>query len=319
MRLFLAVGVLALAAACAPRASLRPPENDAVHLTDVPFFPNTTDQCGPAALASVLHYWGKTATPEELKSEVYVPRLKGTLPMDLRPALSKRDLAGQVVSGSFDDIKAELRQSRPVIAYLDFGTRRHPIGHFLVVTGFDDHRRGLYVHSGAAKDKFASYRRFDRGWRDTDRWMLTAGPATSPTNAAPPVERRLPHIETQVSARDYFELGSAYQQKGLNQEAIAQYTLALAEYKNFSPALIALGNIAFEARDYHWAEKYYRRVLRADPAHGGANNNLAMVYLARGRDLKKAETLATKALETDYRPYAADTLAQIQERRAIKN
>ena len=55
---------------------------------DVPFFPDTTDQCGPASLASVLNYWGKTVSPAELKSDVYLSSLKGTLPMDLPPAVT---------------------------------------------------------------------------------------------------------------------------------------------------------------------------------------------------------------------------------------
>jgi ABC-type bacteriocin/lantibiotic exporter with double-glycine peptidase domain len=172
--------------ACAPHANSVRAEGAsvpvAVHLTYVPFFPDNTDQCGPAALASILNFWGKKVFPGELRSEVYLTRLKGTLPMDMRPAIESRGLSAKVQDGTFEDLKKELQRQRPVIAYLDFGTGAHPIGHFVVVTGYDDQRGGLYIHSSLRRDKFASYQRFERGWKDTNHWMLAVGPIEPPPN-----------------------------------------------------------------------------------------------------------------------------------------
>ena len=53
-----------------------------VHL-NVPFFPDDEDQCGPATLASMLTYWGIPSDPRMLKDEIYLRRLRGTLPIDL--------------------------------------------------------------------------------------------------------------------------------------------------------------------------------------------------------------------------------------------
>ena len=58
----------------------------------VPFFADDTDQCGPAVLASVLTYWGFRTDPVALKEEIYLPRLKGTLPLDLMLAAQARGL-----------------------------------------------------------------------------------------------------------------------------------------------------------------------------------------------------------------------------------
>ena len=49
------------------------PEDPARELTQVPFFPQTIHQCGPAALATVLGWSGVPATPEELAPQVYIP------------------------------------------------------------------------------------------------------------------------------------------------------------------------------------------------------------------------------------------------------
>jgi tetratricopeptide (TPR) repeat protein len=282
-----------------------------VHLA-VPFYENTSDQCGPATLAGLLGYWGKPADLADLKSEIYVPGLGGSLPMDLRPALEKRGMTAVVASANFDVIKEELRQSRPVIAYMNFGTKRRPIGHFLIVVGYDENRRGLYVHSGSAKDKFSSYRRFDRGWKDTDRWLLIAKPDDGAALSISPTSWTGAVIEPVMSADDHLRLGVLYEGQNLPHLAELQYRRALAKNARFDPALIAIGNLAFHAGDYRQAAKHYRRVLKIQPDHGAANNNLAMVLLATGGNLKRAETLATRALSTDVRSYAEDTLLQIR-------
>jgi hypothetical protein len=109
-----ALGACVALSACAPR--IVSPVSDAqprvVHIFNVPFFPDNTDQCGPSSLASVLNFWGKTVTPDELRAEVYAPSLNGTLPMDLLPAVRNRGLVGQVVNGDFDVLKEELRAGR---------------------------------------------------------------------------------------------------------------------------------------------------------------------------------------------------------------
>jgi tetratricopeptide (TPR) repeat protein len=293
-----------------------------VHLTNVPFYPDNTDQCGPASLASILNFWGKNVTPAQLKSEVYIHRLRGSLPMDMPPALEANGLRAQIISGSFEIVKAELRAGRPMIAYLDFGTRKHPIGHYLVITGFDDQRRGLYVHSSMHKDKFASYRRFNRGWSDTDHWLLLAStaPATGVefSTAAIHIDskntgasHRAPRFKPSLSAKEYMELGTIYASQAKQADALAQYKLALSVDSRYAPALTALGNAAYGAKDFKQAERYFERALKSNPTDPAANNNLAMAYVAQNKKLPRAEELANKALSSDLKPYAYDTLARI--------
>ena len=179
-----------------------------------------------------------------------------------------------------------------------------------MVIGYDDDRKGLYIHSGRARDKFASYTRFDRGWRDTDHWMMvvgsTADAASAPVafstgavepGSRPSLVRRSPRFHTALSAEESVQLGLLYEKQGLKTEAEKQYRAALETDKKFEPALMALGNLAFQTNDYRSAEKHYERVLKANPKSGGANNNLAMVYLAESKNLDRAETLARKAAE----------------------
>src|SRR5687767_6827273 len=69
-------------AACLPAGEQALPAGRQV-LLEVPFFPDKTNQCGPSALAGVLSFWGKPADPAKLREEMYLDKLKGTLPLDL--------------------------------------------------------------------------------------------------------------------------------------------------------------------------------------------------------------------------------------------
>lgn len=145
----------------------------------VPFYPDKTDQCGPSALASVLAFWGRPAEPRELKREIYVAKLGGSLPMDLLIAARARGLAAEMSSGSLSRLKEDLDAGRPVVAFVNLGWRFLPIGHFMVVTGYDEERRGVYAHSGLKKDAFLSYGKFMKQWDRTGRWALVVAPKPS--------------------------------------------------------------------------------------------------------------------------------------------
>jgi ABC-type bacteriocin/lantibiotic exporter with double-glycine peptidase domain len=138
----------------------------------VPFFPDHTDQCGPSVVASVLTFWGTPATPSELKREVYTSQLKGSLSIDLMLAAQKRGFKAHLYSGSVEDLKSELGKGHPVIAFLNRGYDFLPVGHYVVINGFDDARQGLYIHSGTKKNKFITYKRFAGFWNKTQRSTL---------------------------------------------------------------------------------------------------------------------------------------------------
>lgn len=147
-------------------------EAKAHRLVAVPFFPDNTDQCGPATLASVLTYWGVPTNPMTLKEQIYLPRLRGTLPIDLLLAAQAHGLRAESYTGSLDNVRSELEAGHPLVALLNLGYELFPQGHYVVITGYDDQRQGVYVHSGLERDEFLSYERFLRGWEKTGRWTL---------------------------------------------------------------------------------------------------------------------------------------------------
>ena len=116
-----------------------------------------------------------------------------------------------------------------------------------------------------------------------------------------------------LTAEDHVALGTAYEAQGLKDLAAREFQAALEQRKDYPPALISLGNLAFEAGALADAEEYYRRVLEVDSSQPSANNNLAMVYLQRGERLAEAERLARTALAQGgpLKPYVLETLANI--------
>jgi ABC-type bacteriocin/lantibiotic exporter with double-glycine peptidase domain len=156
---------------------LPPPAEQGRVQLDVPFFPDDTDQCGPSALASVLGFWGRKAEPVRIKEEIYRAELKGSLPVDLLLAAQAHGMTAEMPDETLDSLKKELDAGHPVIAFVNQGYRFLPIGHYLVVTGYDDRRGEIFAHSGTKKNDPVPYGKFLRQWDRTDRWTLLILPA----------------------------------------------------------------------------------------------------------------------------------------------
>jgi len=121
-----------------------------------------------------------------------------------------------------------------------------------------------------------------------------------------------------LTPEQHMQLGASYEAQGLTEAAGDQYDAAIRLDNAFIPAHIARGNLAFANGDLKTAVIFYRRALRLDRNNAGANNNMAMVCLARGKRFDKAEGYARTALKQDgpLRPYVLETLAEILIREA---
>ena len=119
-----------------------------------------------------------------------------------------------------------------------------------------------------------------------------------------------------LTPEEHVTLGLTYEVQRHRDLAAREYRTALAQQAGYVPALIGLGNLAFAEGELEESEAFYRQALEASPEHPVANNNLAMLYLARGGDLREAERLALRALvhKGPLQPYVLDTLANVYAR-----
>lgn len=129
---------------------------------------------------------------------------------------------------------------------------------------------------------------------------LAAGCAHSPSLTA--------HDE-RLTAEDRARLGASDELQGQLDDAQKQYEAAVVKNPSCVEGWLALGDIAFQKGKWNQAEHDYRRALKTQPFYPGACNNLALIDLARDRNLKEAERLLRGALQRPGpAPYVLDTL-----------
>src|SRR2546430_4967683 len=128
------------------RETLSPELQGKVELKDVPFFPQSEFQCGPAALATVLNESGVKVTPEDLVPEVYLPERKGSLQIEMLAAPRRHGLVSYQLAPRFEDVLRELSAGNPVIVLQNLGFGGG--WHYAVAVGYDYSYGELILRSG---------------------------------------------------------------------------------------------------------------------------------------------------------------------------
>ncbi|MBI1821504.1 MAG: C39 family peptidase [Nitrospirae bacterium] len=142
----------------------------------VPFFPQKDQFCGPASLQSVFAYWGRSFNQEEISKEIFIPQLKGTLNFDLVNFAAVHGFLAETPAGTREELEGQIRQKHPVIAFLNLGNNLFPLGHYIVIIGYDLSKKEIIFHSGQNEFKRMSYPAFLNQWKSTDDWMLVVLP-----------------------------------------------------------------------------------------------------------------------------------------------
>jgi len=97
----------------------------------------TRDDCGAAALSSVLRFWGRDATPAAIEARIGQEnrRLKAG---DIVAYARNEGLRSYVFFGSLADIRYELEQGRPVLVGLGKALdSKRAVLHYEVVIGYE--------------------------------------------------------------------------------------------------------------------------------------------------------------------------------------
>src|SRR6267143_388496 len=117
-----------------------------VELTQVPFFPQSEYQCGPAALATALASFGVKVTPEDLVPQVYLPERKGSLQIEMMAAARRHGMVSYQLAPRFEDVLRELSAGNPVIVLQNLGFGGG--WHYAVAVGYDYSYGDLILRSG---------------------------------------------------------------------------------------------------------------------------------------------------------------------------
>ena len=146
------------------------------YIEGVPFFRQTEYDCGPAALACVLAFRGMAVDLAAITARIYLPKLHGTLPMDIERYAQDAGFAVRSFSGTAVLLKEAVRNNDPVICLLDLGFWLYKQPHYVTVIGFDDGNGLFIMHDGETPDRTMPYDRFEKAWVRAGRWMIMITP-----------------------------------------------------------------------------------------------------------------------------------------------
>ena len=171
--------VTAFLGGCAGKdfSAIRPGiESRGHYIEGVPFYKQSESTCGPAALAGVFAFRGRPENVDEITAKVFLPQLRGTLPMDMESYARERGFHTSSSAGTLADLKDYIRKGVPVICMLDLGFSLYHQPHYVTVIGYDDVNRLIVEHDGVRPNRLVAYEKFDTAWARAGRWMLVITP-----------------------------------------------------------------------------------------------------------------------------------------------
>jgi ABC-type bacteriocin/lantibiotic exporter with double-glycine peptidase domain len=121
--------------------------------------------CGSAALASVLKFWGRGVTPSSIETAIGRgnERLRAG---DMAKYAQKQGLRAYVFFGTIDDVVYELEQGRPVIVGVGkMYDGSKAISHYEVVVGFEREKKRVLLFDPARGFQVDSLGGFAEEWK----------------------------------------------------------------------------------------------------------------------------------------------------------
>jgi len=271
-------------------------------LAQVAFFPQRRYQCGPAALATVLHWGGKAIGPDELVGQIYTPGLQGSLQVEILAASRRHGQLPYRIPASLDALLRELAAGNPVLVLQNLGLSWAPRWHYAVAIGYDLPNGEVILRSGSEARHRTTLSAFRRSWADGGNWAIVVLPP-----------HRLPATAV---AEDYLQAVLELERLGQWSAARQAYLAALSRWPGNLVALMGRGNMAYRLGDLAGAEQAFRQALRQHPDAAAAHNNLANTLLALGKPAE-AEQHARRAIQLGGKGMESyhDTLTRISHAR----
>lgn len=289
-----ALGAVTVLGGCASltasqtRALLHQPPPDLpprVEWTQVPFFPQEINQCGPAALATALGAVGVSIAPEVLGTAVFVPAREGSLQIEM---LAAPRWHGQIATRLRPDLISLLREvaaGQAPVVLLNLGLSIQPLWHYAVVVGYDLPAGQILLRSGTVKREVMLMSTFEHTWARSSQWAFVVLPPD-----------RLP---AQADEAAVTEARVAFERVAPAPLAARAYRTALQRWPDSLVLGLGLGNALYASGALAEAEAAYAQVAqRHDSAP--AWHNLARLRLDR-RDLPGARTAAEAAVRCAQR------------------
>ena len=148
------------------------------------------EDCGAAALAMVLGYWGLPITLDNI--EAAMPPAGGLRAADLRDFARRRGLQAFLIQGGLDDLQRELHRGRPILVGLVKRYSWRAYSHYEVVIGINRVKQRVLTLDPAHGLRLDSSAGFVTEWAKADQLTLVVFPqvptaprvSTTPTKSS---------------------------------------------------------------------------------------------------------------------------------------
>ncbi|MEW5870477.1 MAG: C39 family peptidase [Chloroflexota bacterium] len=220
----------------------------------------TWNNCGPANLAMALSFWGWKGNQSDTAA-VLKPnnRDKNVMPYEMEAYVEEHtDLQAVVrTGGELDVVKAFLSSDFPVLVETGFEGANFDgwMGHYQVVSGYDDARQVFYVQdSYKGPNQAIAYEKFQRDWRAFNFTYLVIYP----------FERRQQMLDV-LGLQAYDNFNNHYSaQKALEDTATLSGRDLYFAWFNRGSSLVALKDYANAAQAYDTAFANYAQIPEAE-------------------------------------------------------
>lgn len=172
--LFAAAAVIAIAAAGVfeSRAADALSATGKKTIDGVPFIKQKDKYCGPAAMASVMQFYGNETGQDEIAEAVFTPGLDGALISDMENYAKAQGYQTEAVNGSEESLTALIDEGTPAILLVDRGKWKVSVPHYYVVYGYDPVKEVFMLHTGEKGGQEIPYGKLDGEWKKMNRLML---------------------------------------------------------------------------------------------------------------------------------------------------
>lgn len=279
---------------------------------DVPFFPQTANHCGPAALAAVLGASGVDVTPAQLSQRIYLPKREGSLQIEL---IATTRVYGRIpfeLIPEVDALLAEVDAGRPVLLLQNLGTRTLPVWHYAVLTGYDQHRNDFQLNSGKDQRLWIPAPELLRTWEWGGRWAMVAlqpGEFPVPPAAGPQPDPDVARYLRSVADFEAVAGGDA---------GLPAWLAAARRWPDEPGPALALGNRVYHKGELQEAAFWYDYGLSKQPDNPVLANNLASVLgeagCARSGEAVLGPFVPSRHDQSRWADAIADTLHELAAR-----
>jgi tetratricopeptide (TPR) repeat protein len=270
-----------------------------VELSEVPFFPQSEYQCGPAALATALASSGVKVTPEDLVSQVYLPERKGSLQVEMLAAARRHGLVSYQLAPRLEHVLREIAAGTPVILLQNLGLREG--WHYAVAVGYDYERGEIILRSGVTEREVLPFTVNEFVWMRSGYWAMVAVPPD--------------RIPVTAEEQRWLSAVAALERTGNAAAARTAYAGFLERWPGNVNAAIGLANTHHALGALVEAERVLREAARREPDSVIVLNNLAQTLSDQGRHAEALPLIERAAAAGG--PFAAavaETRAAIRKR-----